>query len=410
MAHLRTQPILIPAILVAAFVFVPARVLARRQSAPGSRPAQVDAPGSDEEIPAGSAIKRVEPEYPEPAIRTRIEGRVVIRVGVDEHGNVLSAVPVSGPVELRDAAVKAARRWKFSPVNHEGHEGKSTGLIVFSFVLTDAKPGHSQSAWNRGETVSAYSPVAALSDREKRRLLRQLRSVPDRPLAVKTGGLPVEILSAGLRLVLRDSSTHPHEQGLAVPADNYFTLVHITLSNRSDQRIAEVGIRFRNAETNSVFYVYPATFTMGGHSERKLEISLMSLIEDPSHLEISVAGALLADATIWGDYPFPPRPDVETRFAHTAASSYYSAVPLSRPEPTYTDEARRHQILGTVKLEVQVSIDGRVKGIRRVLNPLPDGLTAEAIRTARGLQFKPAMKNGSPIDDMVVLDVDFGIK
>src|SRR5215469_2019939 len=63
----------------------------------------------------GSATKRIEPDYPAGARQRGISGRVVVQVTIDEKGGVILASPMSGPNELREAAVRAARRWKFSP-------------------------------------------------------------------------------------------------------------------------------------------------------------------------------------------------------------------------------------------------------------------------------------------------------
>src|SRR5689334_10190635 len=59
-------------------------------------------------------IKRVAAEYPEEAERARIQGKVVLDVTVDEAGNVSTVKVVSGPTELQQAAVDAAKQWRFS--------------------------------------------------------------------------------------------------------------------------------------------------------------------------------------------------------------------------------------------------------------------------------------------------------
>src|SRR5260370_28914213 len=65
----------------------------------------------------GSATKRIEPDYPATARQQGIHGKVVVQVTIDEKGNVISASPISGPDVLREAAARAARRWKFSPTD-----------------------------------------------------------------------------------------------------------------------------------------------------------------------------------------------------------------------------------------------------------------------------------------------------
>jgi TonB family protein len=59
-----------------------------------------------------------------------------------------------------------------------------------------------------------------------------------------------------------------------------------------------------------------------------------------------------------------------------------------------------------VRLQLKIGADGSVKNVE-VLNALPDGLTEEAIRIARVLQFKPAMSNGSPVDYTILMEVEF---
>ncbi|MEN3333883.1 MAG: ankyrin repeat-rich rane spanning protein [Blastocatellia bacterium] len=70
-------------------------------------------------------------------------------------------------------------------------------------------------------------------------------------------------------------------------------------------------------------------------------------------------------------------------------------VPLNAPQPQYTETARKHGVEGIVIVRVLVGIDGLVKQVR-VNRGLPDGLTAEAVRAAFALKFKPALKDGQP--------------
>ena len=77
--------------------------------------------------------------------------------------------------------------------------------------------------------------------------------------------------------------------------------------------------------------------------------------------------------------------------------------------PRYTELARAHQIQGDVRLSVLVGADGNIKKVE-VLNALPDGLTEEAIKSARQMRFKPALKNGEPVEMWVTMDVGFNLK
>ena len=81
---------------------------------------------------------------------------------------------------------------------------------------------------------------------------------------------------------------------------------------------------------------------------------------------------------------------------------------LSKPEPQFTEEARRNQITGTVVLRAIFSSSGDVVQIR-ALNALPFGLTEQAIAAARKIKFVPAMKNGQPVSVFMNLEYNFNL-
>jgi TonB family protein len=82
-----------------------------------------------------SATKRVEPRYPGKAKDAHITGLVLVEITIGEDGNVLTAEAISGPPELRDAAVTAAKQWKFLPTNLSGVAVKVIGTITFNFMM-----------------------------------------------------------------------------------------------------------------------------------------------------------------------------------------------------------------------------------------------------------------------------------
>jgi len=87
----------------------------------------------------GSATRRVEPAYPPLAKAARISGSVVVEVTLDEEGGVISARAISGHPLLKDAAVDAARGWKFTPTKLQEVPVKVIGTITFNFNLGDPK-------------------------------------------------------------------------------------------------------------------------------------------------------------------------------------------------------------------------------------------------------------------------------
>jgi TonB family protein len=81
---------------------------------------------------------------------------------------------------------------------------------------------------------------------------------------------------------------------------------------------------------------------------------------------------------------------------------------LSKPEPQYTEDARKNQITGTVVLKVVFSSNGQVTNIRTV-SGLPYGLTERAIAAARQIKFVPATKDGHQVSMWMQLEYNFNL-
>jgi TonB family protein len=79
---------------------------------------------------------------------------------------------------------------------------------------------------------------------------------------------------------------------------------------------------------------------------------------------------------------------------------------ISKPEPAYTKDARDNRVEGTVILRAILSSNGSVENIR-VVQGLPDGLTTQAIESAKGIKFVPAMKDGKPVSMWIQLEYNF---
>lgn len=79
-----------------------------------------------------------------------------------------------------------------------------------------------------------------------------------------------------------------------------------------------------------------------------------------------------------------------------------------KPEPPYTEEARKNRVRGMVRLAVVLHSSGRVTDFN-VIKGLPDGLTESAIRVARQMRFFPAEMDGRPVSQWVTLEYHFNI-
>jgi TonB family protein len=109
------------------------------------------------------------------------------------------------------------------------------------------------------------------------------------------------------------------------------------------------------------------------------------------------------------------RADYLRDFTQVSAGKIYSAgdvtkkaVIVSKPEPDYTEEARRNNVEGVVSLRVLLGADGRVRAIR-VLRGMPYGLTNTAVAAARRIRFRPAVKDGVSVSQWVQLEYHFNL-
>lgn len=81
---------------------------------------------------------------------------------------------------------------------------------------------------------------------------------------------------------------------------------------------------------------------------------------------------------------------------------------ISKPEPHYTEAARKNGTTGTVVLRVVFSSSGEVTNIQAV-QKLGDGLTEKAMAAARQIRFVPAMRNGRPVSMYMQLQYNFNL-
>ncbi len=84
-----------------------------------------------------SCPERSAPAYPPLSRRLGEEGKVLLRVELDEQGNVGSArvATASGFPRLDEAALAAVKTWRCNPARRDGQPVRAVALQPFKFVL-----------------------------------------------------------------------------------------------------------------------------------------------------------------------------------------------------------------------------------------------------------------------------------
>lgn len=373
-----------------------------------------------------SAINRVAPEYPQEAKAQGISGEVILEVRVDEAGKVISTKPVSGHRLLVDAARKALKDWQFTPTQLSGVAVQVIGNVVFNFTI-DGKvlEGSADRAGSNEfpilplNTLIAETASPVVSDQEAQELYQKIQNAYDIPIRIKNPeGVVLEIVKATVRAVKRDEHNYLSGDKSSSYVSDFAMQAVIRLHNRTDKKITGVGFKFTNTGAQHIFFVYPNISGIQAQQEEQAQIDFMTMAGNPANLLVEIVGVRFADGTIGGAFPVPPHATGNAQMSKDASANEHAAStvkvdtkpkPLNRLRPNYTEQARKNGVSGTVRLKVEVGVDGSVKKAQ-VANALPDGLTEEALRIIKVLLFQPAMASGTPVDYWIVLDIEFYLR
>jgi Tfp pilus assembly protein PilF len=105
-------------------------------------------------------------------------------------------------------------------------------------------------------------------------------------------------------------------------------------------------------------------------------------------------------------YSKNPLKDGTGSFRPTAVTT--KAKVLAKPEPAYTESAKKSGVVGKVVLKVVLAEDTTVKYILPLVT-LPSGLTEKAIEAARKIRFTPAIRDGKPVPQSIYVEYNFNL-
>ena len=100
----------------------------------------------------------------------------------------------------------------------------------------------------------------------------------------------------------------------------------------------------------------------------------------------------------------PPRLRLRPRWLSEPVSTDLEV--LSKPPVQYTSEARQLRVQGDVVLRVTFLASGQVV-VQGVVHGLGHGLDEEARRVAQQIRFRPATRNGQPVDLTTTITITF---
>jgi TonB family protein len=118
-------------------------------------------PGVRVDLGGASVIHRDEVEYPDAAIEKGVQGTVVVEATLDAAGEVSDARVLSGPLELRKAALQSVLQWHFT---HDA--AGSTRQVTIGFQLPADVDAAKRSADQRSRKAEARALAQAKREQE----------------------------------------------------------------------------------------------------------------------------------------------------------------------------------------------------------------------------------------------------
>ena len=103
----------------------------------------------------------------------------------------------------------------------------------------------------------------------------------------------------------------------------------------------------------------------------------------------------------------PEAPPIITQ-AFKPGAEVTPPIPTYKPDPRYSDKARKAKYGGIVVLLLVVNAQGDVTGTS-ILKPLGAGLDEKALETVRTWKFKPAMRGTDAVPVRVYVETNFKI-
>lgn len=122
-----------------------------------------DAPGPTQPPPANveppRLLERVEAEYPPAAHAARIEGRVILELSISGEGAVTEAHVTDSPGHgFGEAAVEAARHWRFTPAKRNGRAVAARILYAYDFRIATAPVAPTEPLADTPASTPALAP------------------------------------------------------------------------------------------------------------------------------------------------------------------------------------------------------------------------------------------------------------
>jgi protein TonB len=96
---------------------------------------QVEPVSLSEDLSQALLLDKVQPSYPEQALKAGLQGAVVLQAWIGKDGSIRDLKLVDGSLLLGQAAVKAVKQWRYKPCLRNGVAVEAETYVTVNFRL-----------------------------------------------------------------------------------------------------------------------------------------------------------------------------------------------------------------------------------------------------------------------------------
>jgi TonB family protein len=305
-----------------------------------------DAPGVSVQTGAVSLMHRAPVIYPQDAMAKGIQGTVVVQAKLGADGSVADALVVSGPEELRKAALESVLNWHFDrsaagstqqvTIEFTLPAQGATGPVPTPMIMIARPPG----GGSEPQTIKMIG-VSGLSDEAKAELMAQL----------------------------------PFHEGDSIAPADYSKLTDAVRSFDSHLMVSL------------------------GYGTEGLSVRIMP------RMSPGVTGGMIIPSITTAPPPPPAGMPMMAPSAIRVGGNVQQMNLISQVQPAYPPEAKAARVQGKVRFDATIGADGHVENLHVVSGP--PLLVNSAMEAVRQWVYKPTLLNGQPVKVITQVDVNY---
>lgn len=320
-----------------------------------------DSRGVSVELNGAPLMHRAPVSYPREALENKVQGTVVVQVKLNGNGEVSDAVVLSGPEELRKAAIQSVLNWHFM---RDAALGTRQVAITFQLPNPDTTP-----------RKGAEGIVGG---------------VPGGVRAGVLGGIIGSVPTEARRTV-------PPTMGVlrSIVVSGLSDAARTDLLSRLPVREGDTLSPERTNEAMKIVHDFDSHLSFG----------VRGVGNNESQLVIAAPGSYPSIAGMVGSVPLRTEAVAAPAGSIRVGGNEQQAKLISQPRPIYPALAKQARISGTVTMQVLIGKDGHVENMSLVKgHPL---LASAALDAVKDWVYEPTLLNGNPVEVLTTVDVNF---